>query len=118
MKKKHHIRKLNYYQDFSEIFSKKGMFELWFAKIDNFQYLKNYKKKYDEELNNNELLLEKLHSNGFNKDRIINKKIESDNLLHSYKKNIILATKLTTKYPEGKIIASGAIIKYDNEIFF
>ena len=49
--------------------------------------------------------------------RITNKKIESDKLLNSYKEDIVFGSKL---YRDNKyiIVASNAIIKYGNEIFF
>ncbi|MFA5602557.1 MAG: peptidoglycan bridge formation glycyltransferase FemA/FemB family protein [Bacilli bacterium] len=118
VKKKHHLRGLNYYEDFWNIFHDKNMFELWFAKIDFNQYLKYAREIYDEEADNNSQINEELTTNKANRLNLINKKICSDNLLNEYKNNVILGIKMTSKYPEGKIIAGSAIIKYGNEIFF
>ena len=51
------------------------------------------------------------------KGKLLNKKIESDKLLNSYKNDVIFGTKLhrDSKYI---VIASNAIVKYGNEIFF
>ena len=51
------------------------------------------------------------------KTRLLNKKIQSDNLLNSYKNDIIFGTKL---YKDHKyiVVASNAVVKCGNEIFF
>ena len=42
----------------------------------------------------------------------------SDDLLNKCKQNIISATNLYKEYPEGLLIGTNAIIKYNNEVFF
>ena len=96
------------------------MFDIYFARINTEVFLKNSKLLFEhEQQKNNKLasLLQQNFRNPKDKTRILNKKIESDKLLNSYKEDIVFGTKLhrDKKYI---IVASNAIIKYGNEIFF
>lgn len=114
---KKHTRKLNYYLDFYEIFGKFNMFDIYLARIDANKFIENSKKLYEEELETNNNIVEKLQ---FKKNRfnLVNKKIDSDNLLNLYKSEIIKATKLCENKENNIIVAATAIIKYGKEIFF
>lgn len=117
---KKHTRKYDYYLDMYDIFGRFDMFDIYFARINTEVFLKNSKLLYEHELQkNNHLaeLLQKHISNQKQKTKLLNKKMESDKLLNSYKNDIVFGTKLfrDSKYI---IIASNAIIKYGNEVFF
>ena len=117
---KKHSRKLNYYLDMYEVFGKEDMFELYFANINSSKFVEMSKKLYEqEEIKNNEInqeLEENINSN--NTNNIIKRKMYSDMLLNNYKQNIINATNMFKENPDGKLIASCAIVKYNREIFF
>lgn len=115
---KKHTRKLNYYLDCYEIFSKKDMFDIYFAKINTETYLKNSKKLYENENKKNNDLSSLIQQNINKNSNIINNKMESDKLLSIYKDDIINATNLFKTHPEGIILATAAIIKYAKEVFF
>ena len=53
------------------------------------------------------------------KDRevYLNKKIQSDQIITSYKSNLLTATNLLKEYPNGIIIGGALIIKYDNAAY-
>lgn len=117
---KKHTRKYDYYLDMYDIFGRFNMFDVYFARINTEVFLKNSKLLYEHELQRNARLAEALQKNikkQKDKVRLVNKKMESDKLLNSYKNDIIFGTKL---YRDSKyiIVASNAIIKYGNEIFF
>lgn len=117
---KKHTRKYDYYLDMYDIFGRFDMFDIYFARINTEVFLKNSKLLYEHELQkNNQLaeLLQKHISKQKQKTKLLNKKMESDKLLNSYKNDIVFGTKLfrDSKYI---IIASNAIIKYGNEVFF
>lgn len=117
---KKHTRKYDYYLDMYDIFGRFNMFDIYFARINTEVFLKNSKLLYEHELQkNNQLaeLLQKHISKQKQKTKLLNKKMESDKLLNSYKNDIVFGTKLfrDSKYI---IIASNAIIKYGNEVFF
>lgn len=117
---KKHSRKLNYYLDMFEILGKKDMFEIYFAIINTAKYVENSKNLFEAEERRNNEINEELEANinSNNTTNIIKRKMDSDALLNNYKQNIINATNLYKEYPEGIIIGTNAIIKYNNEIFF
>ena len=117
---KKHTRKFNYYLDMYEIFGKKDMFEIYLANLNTAKFVEKAKTLYErEEVINNSINEELLNNNNFNsRNNILKRKEHSDKLLNNYQQNIIKATNLFKQYPNGKIIGSTAVIKYNNEIFF
>jgi peptidoglycan pentaglycine glycine transferase (the first glycine) len=117
---KKHTRKLNYYLDYYEIFSKYDMFDIYFAKLDPALYIKTSKELYESELRLNSELTNLVQKNASNKshNRYITQKMNSDKLLAAYKNDVINANNLFRTYPNGIVIASSAIVKYNREIFF
>lgn len=115
---KKHTRKLNYYLDCYEIFSQEEMISVFFVKLMPEQYLKKSRNLYEKELNNNNLLNRKMQKMTKNNNHLVNKKMESDKILDVYKQDLIYATKLLKNYPEGIVLGTSLIIKYEKEIFF
>ncbi|MGI6329524.1 MAG: lipid II:glycine glycyltransferase FemX [Bacilli bacterium] len=115
---KKHTRKLDYYLDYYEIFSKEEMISVFFVKLIPEQYLKNSRNLYEKELNNNNLLSDKMQQQTKKNNHLLNKKMESDKILNVYKQDLIFATKLLEHYPGGIILGTSLIIKYEKEIFF
>ena len=113
-------RRLNYYLDMMEIMGKNGMFEIYFAILNTAKYIEMSQLAFEvEERKNNEInqeLEENINSN--NTANIIKRKMDSDTLLNNCKQNIIKATNLYKQFPEGIVVGTSAIIKYNNEIFF
>jgi lipid II:glycine glycyltransferase (peptidoglycan interpeptide bridge formation enzyme) len=118
--KKNTNRKINYYHDYYEIFSKYDMFDIYFAKLDPNVYIKTSKDLYENELRlNNELAnLVQKNTKAKLRNRFINIKMDSDRRLEVYKKDVVTANNISRTYPQGIIIAASAVIKYSNEIFF
>lgn len=117
---KKHYRSYNYYLDMYDIFGRFNMFDIFFARINTEVFLKNSKLLYEHESQKNMKLaneLQKVSANNKEKTKLLNRKIESDKLLNSYKNDIVYGTKL---YRDRKyiIIASNAVITYGNEVFF
>lgn len=117
---KKHYRKYDYYLDMYEIFTKFDMFDVYFARINTETFLKNSRLLYEHEIKRNTNLsnqLQKKIKNQKTKNKLTNKKMDSDKLLNSYKNDILFGTKL---YRDSKyiIIACNAVIKYGNELFF
>lgn len=110
--KKKHNRNLSYYKKLAEAFS--NNLELYFAKLDSNEYLKSIKSLYEKELENNDLINNKIQEAGLNNSinkRITNAKLTSDKLLATYKKELVYATKLFEANPNGVIIGASAIIR-------
>ena len=51
------------------------------------------------------------------RDNYLNKKMESDKLITSYKSNLLSATDLLKSNPDGLIVAGVLVIKYDNAAY-
>ena len=117
---KKHTRKFNYYLDMYEIFGKENMFEIYLANLNTAKFVEKAKENYEkEEVINNDINEELLSNSNLNsRNNILKRKEHSDKLLNNYKQNIVKATNLFKQYPNGKIIGSTAVIKYNNEIFF
>lgn len=117
---KKHYRKYDYYLDMYDIFGSFDMFDVYFARINTEVFLRNSKLMYEHELQKNSklaVMLQKNIKNPKQKTKLLNRKMESDKLVNSYKNDIIFGTKL---YRDRKyiIIASNAVIRYGNEVFF
>ena len=93
--------------------------EIYFAKIDPEKYINNYRFLLKEEEERNGKLNEIMQDiNIIKTDEFITKKMKSDKLITKYNNEIIKATNLYTKYPEGVIAGAILIIKNNREIYF
>lgn len=116
--KKKYPRDLNYFEDLYFTFNKNKMIDFYYAKLDTSVYLKEVQKNYSEidqeNANVNNLVLTNSSTIG---TKLINRKINSDNLLANYKKNLILATNLLKNNPDGVILSSAMVIAYKDTVY-
>ena len=115
--KDNYFRDLNYFKDCYGFFSKRNMIELYYTKIDTKNYLEIIQKKlnyYEQQSNylNNSIINNKNKNN----KKLINKKISTDKYLNQYKNELIKATNLLRKYPDGVVTSCLLLIKQENEI--
>ncbi len=116
--KKRERKTIKYYNELKNSFE--DNFEVYYAKIDTEAFVVNSRRLYEQELQNNEQLAEQVQNFNLNpKDRTnyLNKKMESDKLISSYKNNLLLSTRLLKEYPEGIIIGGCISIIYDNAAY-
>lgn len=110
---------LEYYMDLYQFFNVNNGFEIYFVKLEPVSYVNSSKKMYEEEeQRNSNLNMQMQDFNNHNKDAIINEKLKSDEMLATYKKNMLEAINLFQKYPSGIIIATLAVIKYGKKVTF
>ena len=103
-----------YYNDYYNIFSRKNAVDFFLVSIDYEKYILNAQDAYEKELSKNELLNAKLRQKPGNKN--INKKMNSDKTLLSYKNDISIASKnLNTTNKE--YIAGALVIKEGNKAY-
>lgn len=99
-------RSINYYKDYYTVFDKDDSIKLYLVKIDYNRFLLNSRSSYEEELerNNrfNELMLKS------NSTKLINKKMQSDRALLTYKNDILEATKGLKE--ESSVYIAGALV--------
>ena len=100
-----------YYQDYYTVFEKDDSIDLFLISVDYNSFLQNSHYLYNEELEKNTLLNEKLTKN--NGNRIINAKMNSDKNLLSYKNDIMEATKCLSD--NNKIYIAGALVIKHND---
>lgn len=94
--------------------------DVYYAKINTENFIINSRKMYENELLNNEQLAERIQQyapNDRERQNTLNKKMESDKLVSSYKNNMLLATELLKNHPEGILIGGALVIKYDNAAY-
>lgn len=109
---------LSFYKTLCEKFN--DNLEIYYAKLNTQTFLINSKRNYEKEMENNKNLAENVQNMNIDeKERndYLNKKMESDKLITSYKKNLLISTDLLKSNPEGLIIAGAIIIKYDNAAY-
>ncbi len=119
--KRKYNRPIEYYQDLAHNFNQgeEENFEIYFAMLNTETFVINSKRFYEEELDVNDELAKAIqdpNQKGFKIRKLINKKMESDRLINTYKNNLVLATKLLQDFPEGLIIGTAAILKYEQSV--
>lgn len=109
-------RNLEYFKDCYQFYAKRNMIDLYYTKLDTKIYLKTIQDKlshYEEYSNKlNDQIIEKKGQ----KKSIINKKINIDRYLDQYKKELVNATNLLRKYPNGIVTSCLLLIKQDKQI--
>lgn len=94
--------------------------EIFYANLNTETFLINTRRSLEKEEEYNTNLAEKIQEidiNSKDRENFLNKKMESDKLITSYKSNLLLATDLLKNYPNGLEIAAAMIIKYDNAAY-
>lgn len=102
-----------YYKNYYNVFSRTNQSEMFLVRINYEKYLLNSKELYDKELERNNILSKELISNP--NEKIINKKMNSDKALLSYKNDIEIATKGLSNNL-NTYLAGAFVIKYKNRI--
>ena len=99
--------------------SKYNNIEIYYAKMNPETYINNYRYLARIETENNDLLNLKLQNKNTKKtNKLLNKKMISDRLLVKYNNEIVRATDIYAKYPDGIILSACAIINNQKDIYF
>lgn len=112
------IPPIDYYYNYYDFYGANNL-EIYFNKLEPIKYVNASKLAYEkEEMRNNELNMKMQDYSIINKESIINEKLQSDELLAKYKRNMLEASRLFQQYPEGLATAGVAVIKYGRTITF
>jgi peptidoglycan pentaglycine glycine transferase (the first glycine) len=114
--KKKYPRDLEYFKDMYGEFKKNDQIDLFYIKLDTKVYLNKIKSNYEKHENMSHEINQKIISNLKNKDKLVSRKIDIDNKMARYKEELINATKLLSKSPEGIVLASALIIKHKKSV--
>lgn len=91
---------------------------IYYAVLNTDSFVIEAKKRYERELDKNDMLAQKIQSSRINNNNIkkktLNSKMESDKLINVYKNDLVLATNLLKTYPKGLIIGAAFTIEYNN----
>ena len=102
-----------YYRDYYAAFAKEDDIDLFLVSIDYNIFLQNSEYIYNNELNRNSLLNDKLIRYGTEKN--INAKMASDKVLLTYKDDVLEASKGLGNQ-EKKYIAGALVVKHNNMV--
>ena len=118
--KKKTTHKLPYYQNLMNIYDNKdNKMEVFLAKLNPHKYLVNVQKLYNEEKKRNEKIHDIFDRHiGKITNKLLNKKINSDNTLERLNQELQKAIKLDAKYNEDINVGTSIIIKNNHEIYF
>ncbi len=97
-----------YYEDFYNSFAKNNLVDVITVSIDPETYLSNIQRAFEKEQSINAKLAQRIINN--NTNRNINKKMNSDRALLSYKNEIVAATNML-KENKPEIIAGAIVVK-------
>lgn len=100
-----------YFDDYFNTFKRNDKIDYFLVSIDYDKYINNSNKAYEMELYNNEFLNNKLQINQTNK--IINKKMNSDKALASYKNDISDASK-HLRDENKTYVAAALVVRHNN----
>ena len=103
-----------YFVNLFEAFGPNNKIKIFYSKLSPKKYAENVNKLYAQEEEKNIGLSNIIQSGDsvkYNIQKAINDKIESDKLLHTYKKDIVLSTKLLKNRPEGITCGAALIIE-------
>lgn len=109
---------LSFYREMKEQFD--GDIDIYYAKIRTETFLINSRRSYEKEQEYNDDLAERIQDMNIDqkeRDNYINKKMQSDKLITSYKTSLLRATDLLKENPDGIIIGGAMVIRYDNAAF-
>ena len=109
---------LSYYQKIVEMYE--GNVDIYYAKLNTETFLINSRRNYEKELEYNDNLAEMVQDMSLDekeRSQYINKKMESDKLITTYKNNLLNSTELLKSNPDGIIIGGALVIKYDNAAY-
>lgn len=109
---------LSYYKEMCNCFE--DNIDIYYAYLNTETFLINSRRSYEKEVEYNGTLAEKIQDTTLDekeRDNYLNKKMESDKLITSHKKNLLLATDLLKSNPDGLQIAATMVIKYDNAAY-
>lgn len=104
-----------YFADIYNNFKEKA--ELFYTKLDTKKYLIECQKNYQMQDAINTKLDSEVLINVDHNEKLINKKLIADKLLHNYRTQLVNATNLLKEHPEGIITASVLIIINQDTVY-
>ena len=118
MIKKKQSNPLNFYKYLLKNFN--DNIEIYYARINTSTFTINSRRMFEQEQETNNQLAEMIqrpYLEPKERENYLNKKMESDKLLETYKNNLVLATELLKTHPDGIKVAGAMTITFDNAAY-
>lgn len=103
-----------YFTNLASAFGPSNQLKIFYAKLSTKKYVENVNKLYATEEEKNIELANIIQSGDtikYNIQKAIADKMTSDRLLHNYKKDIVVSTKLLKSNPEGIICGAALVVE-------
>ena len=103
-----------YFTNLASAFGPSNQLKIFYAKLSTKKYVENVNKLYATEEEKNIELANIIQSGDtikYNIQKAITDKMTSDRLLHNYKKDIVVSTKLLKSNPEGIICGAALVVE-------
>ena len=109
---------LTFYREMRDQFA--DDIDIYYAKIKTETFLINSRRNYEKEQEYNDDLAERIQDMSIDpkeRESYLNKKMQSDKLITSYKTSLLKATDLLKENPDGIVIGAAMVIRYDNAAY-
>lgn len=110
-------RDLDYFSSLYDYFDNNGAIDFYYSKLDTTEYLKYTQSKYTEYLSKSKELSHLLLNNNKSSEKTISKKLFYDQNVVKYRNQLAEATKYLKDYPDGIVISSALVIKWQDEVY-
>jgi Uncharacterized protein involved in methicillin resistance len=111
-------RDLKYFQDLYNLYKNRDAVDLYFALLDTKYFLINTQREFQKQsVACNKITDEIFKNQGKANASLINRKIVEDNKLAALKNQLVDATALLNKSPDGIIAACAILIKHQKEVY-
>ena len=111
-------RSFDFLKDIYKYYDQKGMVDLYYAKLNTQEYLVNSQKEHQKiEYETNDLNYKIIEKQNKDRNKLINRKLESDSLLNKSENKLVTATSLLKTNPDGVVLASLMVIKYYGTVY-
>ncbi len=110
-------RDVQYFKDLYDFFDKDNLIDFYYSKLDTTEYLKYTQNKYNDYLGQSIELSNLLISENSNNDKVISQKLLIDKNVVKYRKQLAEATELLKNNPDGIVIASALVTKWQDEVY-
>ena len=109
-------RGLEYFKDLYDNFNKKGLIELYYAKLEPNVYLKKNQVEYEKDDIASYQANESVLRSAMKSDFVLDRKMKADKALMESKAKLSDAVNLMNKYPDGIIVATVLVIKMNDTV--
>ena len=109
-------RGLDYFKDLYKNFNKKGLIELYYAKLEPNVYLKKNQLEYEKDDISAYQANEGVLRSTMKSDFVLDRKMKADKALMISKAKLSDAVNLMRKYPDGVIVATVLVVKMNDTV--